>query len=99
YEVLKEYNVLRVPATKKRRNAESERGCIVSASAVAGDEERLVLEPETAVFVKDVLRDVEVRILARRGHRHHFLEALVFDLVDVDGRVPRGEERRRPDAI
>src|SRR5215469_16068563 len=62
--------------------------------AAPGHDEGLVVEPEAPVLLQYLLRRLEVRAAV-----HDRIEALVLDLVDVDRRVPGGEQRRGADAI
>src|SRR5215468_3464111 len=59
---------------------------------VAGDDIRLVLEPETAVPLQHFARCVEIARVA-----HDRLEPLVLDLRDIDRGVPSSEQCGGPD--
>src|SRR5262249_53140045 len=52
----------------------------------------LILEPERAVLLEDLAGRVQIASVRHRG-----AQSLVFDLGDVDGRIPRGEQRGGPD--
>src|SRR6185437_16368043 len=57
-------------------------------------DEGLIVEPETPVLLQYLLRRLEVRAAL-----HDRIEPLVLDLIDVDRRVPGGEQRRGADAV
>src|SRR5206468_12735422 len=56
--------------------------------------ERLVVEPQPAVLAQHALRGLEIG-----SARDDRVQSLILDLIDVDGGVPRGKERRGADAI
>src|SRR6516225_1635577 len=58
------------------------------------DDEGLIVEPQTAVALQDGLGRLQVTTRV-----HHRIQSFVFDLVDVDCRVPRREQRGGADAI
>src|SRR5215469_15203671 len=62
--------------------------------AAPGHDEGLVVEPKAPVLLQYLLRRLEVRAAL-----HDRVESLVLDLVDIDRRVPGGEQRRGADAI
>src|SRR5690348_5928632 len=62
--------------------------------AATRHDEGLIVEPETPVLLQDLLRRLEVR--AALDDR---IEPLVLDLIDIDRRVPGGEQRRGADAV
>src|SRR3954463_3048368 len=64
------------------------------ASGLARDDEAFVVEPKTLVLLQDLRGGLEIV-----AGPDHGIETLVLDLAHVDRSVPRGEQRRRADAL
>src|SRR5262245_50436981 len=60
--------------------------------APARDHVGFVVEPESAVIVQHLLRGLQIASVG-----NDFGEAIILDLRNVDGRVPRREQRRGAD--